>query len=257
LCSASSVYRTFRARGQFAAEGHNELPAARQRGILVIALEVAREPMFLLLVAASTIYLVLGDLREALVLLASIVVVMGITIYQARKTERALEALRDLSSPRALAVRDGVQKRIAGREVARGDILVLKEGDRVPADAVLISAHDRRADESLLTGESVPVGKCVGVESARIRRPGGDGLPFVYSGTMLVLGHGVAQVVGTGANTEFSRIGKALQSIDTRPTPLQRETGMVVRRLAAGGLIPCVPRSPPPCRTVMAPVSGW
>ncbi len=224
---------------RLAAEGHNELPAARQRGILAIVLEVAREPMFLLLVAASTIYLVLGDLGEALVLAASILVVMGITVYQARKTERALEALRDLASPRALVVRDGVQKRIAGREVVRGDILMLKEGDRVPADAVLVAAHDLRADESLLTGESVPVGKSVGDESFRIRRPGGDGLPFVYSGTMLVQGQGVARVVGTGANTEFGRIGKALQSIDARPTRLQRETGIVVRRLAAGGLILC------------------
>lgn len=227
------------AAARLAAEGFNELPASRQRGMLAIALEVAREPMFLLLVAASTIYFVLGDLREALVLLASIVVVMGITIYQARKTERALEALRDLSSPRALVLRDGVPKRIAGREVARGDILMLKEGDRVPADAVLISANDLRADESLLTGESVPVGKSVGDGVDQIGRPGGDGLPFVYSGTMLVQGQGVAQVVATGATTEFGRIGKALQAIDAKPTRLQRETGVVVRRLAAGGLVLC------------------
>ncbi|HEV2007191.1 MAG TPA: HAD-IC family P-type ATPase [Burkholderiales bacterium] len=227
------------AAARLAAEGFNELPASRQRGILAIAFEVAREPMFLLLVAASTIYLVLGDLREALVLLASIVVVMGITIYQTRKTERALEALRDLSSPRALVLRDGVPKRIAGRDVARGDILMLKEGDRVPADAVLISAHDLRADESLLTGESVPVGKSVGDGVDQIGRPGGDGLPFVYSGTMLVQGQGVAQVVATGATTEFGKIGKALQAIDAKPTRLQRETGVVVRRLAAGGLVLC------------------
>ena len=227
------------ARVRLAAEGHNELPAARQRGILVIALEVVREPMFLLLVAASTIYLVLGDLRGALVLFASIVVVMGITIYQTRKTERALEALRDLSSPRALVIRDGVPKRIAGREVVRGDVIMLKEGDRVPADGVLLAANDLRADESLLTGESVPVDKSVEQGFARIARPGGDGLPFVYSGTMLVQGQGVAEVLATGTSTEFGRIGKALQAIDASPTRLQRETGMVVRRLAAAGLILC------------------
>ena len=128
------------AAARLAAECYNELPAARQRGLAAIAFELAREPMFLLLVAASTIYLVFGNLREALVLLASIVVIMAITIYQSRKNERALEALRDLSSPRALVVRDGLQQRIAGREVARGDILMLKEGDRVPADSILISA---------------------------------------------------------------------------------------------------------------------
>jgi len=227
------------ARARLAAEGHNELPAGRKRGIVVIALEVVREPMFLLLVAAGTIYLVLGDLREALVLFASIVVVMGITIYQTRKTERALEALRDLSSPRALVIRDGVATRIAGREVVRGDIIMLKEGDRVPADGVLLAANDLRADESLLTGESVAVDKLVKLGYARIARPGGDGLPFVYSGTMVVQGQGVAEVLATGTHTEFGRIGKALQAIDAGPTPLQRETGRVVRRLAAAGLILC------------------
>lgn len=224
------------AAARLAAEGFNELPAAKRRGMLAIALGVAREPMFLLLVAASTIYLVLGDLREALILLASIVVVMAITIYQTRKTELALEALRDLSSPRALVVRGGVQKRIAGREVVRGDILMLKEGDRVPADAVLLSANDLRADESLLTGESVPVGKSAGDASARIGRPGGEDLPFVYSGTLLVQGHGVAQVAATGPRTEFGKIGKALQTIGARSTRLQQETAVVVRRLAAGAL---------------------
>ena len=109
------------AETRLAREGYNELPAAKPRGLLVILLEVIREPMFLLLVAASTIYLVFGDVREAIVLLASIVVVMGITIYQSRKTENALEALRDVEPARARAG-DGVPKRIAGREVVRGDV---------------------------------------------------------------------------------------------------------------------------------------
>jgi len=227
------------ADARLAREGYNELPAAKPRGLLVIVLEVIREPMFLLLVAASTIYLVFGDVREAIVLLASILVVMGITIYQSRKTESALEALRDLSSPRALVLRDGVLKRIAGREVVRGDVMMLKEGDRVPADARLVSANDLRADESLLTGESVPVDKTAAEGEMPAARPGGDGLPFVYAGTMLVQGQGSAEVVAIGAQTEFGRIGKALQSIDSTPTRLQLETGVVVRRLAAGGLLLC------------------
>src|SRR5512136_2503748 len=140
-------------------EGYNELPSSKQRSIFVIALEVVREPMFLLLVACGIVYLVLGDVEEALMLLGFVFVVMGITLYQERKTERALEALRDLSSPRALVIRDGVEKRIAGRDVVRGDLLVLKEGDRVPADAMLLSSLNLSVDESLLTGESVPVRK--------------------------------------------------------------------------------------------------
>lgn len=224
------------AAARLAAEGYNELPSKRRRDTLAIALEVLREPMFLLLVAAGSIYLLLGDRQEALVLLASVVVVLGITIYQERKTERALEALRDLSSPRALVVRDGVKQRIAGREVVRGDILILKEGDRVPADAVLLDCHDFKTDESLLTGESVAVTKAPWDGVAQIARPGGDDLPFVYSGTMLVQGNGTAETLATGPHTEIGKIGRALESIEQEDTTLQRETRVVVIRLAVLGL---------------------
>ena len=147
-------------------EGPNELPSSKPRSLFAIAFEVVREPMFLLLVSCGAIYLLVGDIEESLMLLGFVFVVMGITLYQERKTERALEALRDLSSPRARVIRDGVEKRIAGRDVARGDILLLTEGDRVPADAVLLDAVNLTADESLLTGESVPVRKAAGDASA-------------------------------------------------------------------------------------------
>ena len=123
---------------QLERDGYNELPSTRQRGILALAHEVVREPMFLLLLACGAIYFFLGDAEESLMLLGFVFFIMGITLYQERKTERTLEALRDLSSPRALVIRGGHQKRIAGREVVRGDILVLAEGDRVPVDAVLL-----------------------------------------------------------------------------------------------------------------------
>src|SRR5574340_60054 len=220
---------------RLAQEGYNELPAARGRGLTTIALEVMREPMFLLLVAAGTIYLALGDVREALMLLGFVFVVMGITIYQERQAERVLEALRDLTSPRALVIRDGEQKRIAGREVVRGDILLLAEGDRVPADAVLLSCNDLSADESLLTGESVAVRKAAGEGVRAMGRPGGDGLPFVYSGSLLVQGQGVAEVLAIGSQTEIGKIGKALQTLEPERTPLQRETGRLVRILALAG----------------------
>lgn len=135
-----------------AQEGYNELPSAKPRGLLTILLGVVREPMFLLLVACGTIYLLLGDIHEALMLLGFVLIVMCITLAQERKTERALEALRDLTSPRALVIRGGAEKRIPGREVVRGDLVVLVEGDRVPADAVLLTGISVSADESLLTG---------------------------------------------------------------------------------------------------------
>jgi len=124
---------------RLATDGPNELPSSKKRSIFVIIFEVIKEPMFLLLVSCGTIYLILGDRQEAFMLLFFVFVVMGITIFQEKKTERALEALRDLSSPRALVIRDGVQQRIAGKDVARGDFLILQEGDRVPADCILIS----------------------------------------------------------------------------------------------------------------------
>lgn len=207
--------------------------------MLAIALGVAREPMFLLLLVSAGIYLTLGDVREALILSVSICVIMGITIFQERKTERALEALRDLSSPRALVIRDGEQKRIAGREVVRDDILILTEGDRVPADAVLFECNDLMVDESLLTGESVPVRKKAWDRMQSLTRPGGDDLPFVYSGTMLVQGRGVARVLATGPRTEFGKIGKALESVETDETFLQKRSGALIRNFAAIGLSLC------------------
>src|SRR5512136_1458907 len=222
------------------AEGYNELPSSKRRSTFAIALEVVREPMFLLLVACGAIYLVLGDKEEALMLLGFVAVVMGITLYQERKTERALEALRDLSSPRASVVRDGQQKRIAGREVVRGDLLILKEGDRVPADAILLSCVNFSVDESLLTGESVPVRKIAGESIMEMGRPGGDDLPFAYSGTLAVQGQGIAEVKATGINTEIGKIGKALRTVEQEDTLLQKETGRLVRNLAVVGLSLCV-----------------
>ncbi|MBI3988364.1 MAG: cation-translocating P-type ATPase [candidate division NC10 bacterium] len=216
--------------------GYNELPSTRRRSIFAIAFEVVREPMFLLLVACGTIYLLLGDVQEALMLLGFVFVVMGITFSQERKTERALEALRDLSSPRALVIRDGEQKRIAGREVVPGDILVLAEGDRVPADAVLLWGVNLSADESLLTGESAPVRKVPWDGVMEMGRPGGDDLPFVYTSTLIVQGQGIARVHATGIHTEMGKIGKALQTVESEETLLQRETSRLVRNLAIVGV---------------------
>jgi Ca2+-transporting ATPase len=218
-------------------DGPNVLPASRPRSTLAIAVEVVREPMFLLLVAGAGIYVVLGDVHEALVLAASVVVVMGITVFQERKTERALDALRDLSSPRAHVVRDGVEQRIAGAQTVCGDLLILSEGDRVPADAVLLAAHDLFVNESLLTGESLPVEKralAPAVKAARDLREG-----QVFSGTLVVKGRGRAEVFATGSRTEMGRIGVSLATIETSKTALQRETGRVVRLVAAVAVLLC------------------
>jgi len=227
------------ARARLRSDGYNELPGSRRRTLTVIARDVMTEPMFMLLLAAAAIYFLLGDVGEASILLSFVIVVMATTVYQEQRTERVLEALRDMTSPRALVVRDGRQQRIPGRDVVRGDMLVLVEGDRVPADAVILSQRNLRVDESLLTGESVPVGKVYWSGGEKHFKPGGDEQPYVYSGTLVVQGTAIAEVDATGTQSAIGRIGKALQTIDTEKTPLQRQTGRLVRLLAITGLALC------------------
>ncbi|HJT71532.1 MAG TPA: cation-translocating P-type ATPase [Terriglobales bacterium] len=224
------------AAARLRAEGANELPSTKPRRLLATVLQLIHEPMLLLLVGAGTIYFLLGELKDSLALLVSIVAVLGISLYQQRKTERALEALRDLSSPRALVLRNGKETRVAGREVVRGDILVLQEGDRVPADATVLSSVSLSIDESLLTGESVPVLKS---PAAAATLPDGNASASVYSGTMVVQGHGVAEVTATGNRTELGKIGKALKTLEPEDSPLKREVSRVAGILAVFGLSLC------------------
>ena len=221
-------------------DGYNELPTSKPKGLFYIAFGVVKEPMFLLLVACGTLYLLLGDIQEGLMLLVFVFVIMGIEFYQEKKTERALEALRDLSSPRALVIRNGVEYRIAGREVVVDDLLILQEGDRVPADAVVLSSVNLTADESLLTGEPVPVRKSEWLDGAFFGRPGGDDLPFVFSGSMIVQGNGFARVTATGLKTELGKIGKALSEVKEEPTRLKREMAALVKKLTIIGILLCL-----------------
>ncbi len=223
------------ARARLRAEGFNELPRQEHRTPLGIVLEVLREPMLVLLLAGGAIYLLLGDLQEALILLAFASVSVAITVVQETRTERVLETLRDLTSPRALVIRGGAHRRIPGREVVRGDVVMLAEGDRVPADAVLVQTLDLLADESLLTGESVPVRKAVTKELPSSARPGGDDLPYVYSGSLVVRGSGLAEVLATGPRSEIGRIGQSLRTLETEPPRLRAQTVRLVRLSAVGG----------------------
>jgi len=221
-------------------EGLNELPSSKPKNFLTLAWGIVKEPMFILLVACGSLYLVLGDLQEGLMLLGFVFVIMGIEFYQEKKTEKALDALKDLASPRALVIRDGIEKRIAGREVVTDDLVVLQEGDRVPADATILFSVNLKADESLLTGESVPVSKSEWNGTDTSTQPGGDDLPFVYSGSMIVQGNGVVRVTSIGSNTEIGKIGKALESVVEEPTKLKTEMGIMVRRLAILGISLCL-----------------
>ncbi len=226
---------------QLLRDGPNELPRAGRRSFFRIVWDIISEPMFGMLLGAGLIYLLLGDRLEAILLLAFASLSVAIAVIQEERSERVLDALRDLTSPRALVIRDGERVRIAGREVVRSDLIVLSEGDRVPADAVLIEARELQTDESLLTGESVPVRKRVS-EAAVMpdMHPGGDDLPYVFSGTLVVRGQGLAEVRATGPKSGIGRIGQALGEIETAPANLSRQTARIVRISAAAGLVCCL-----------------
>ena len=248
------------AAARLAASGRNELPSQARRTLLRIAVGVFREPMFLMIVAAGVLYLILGDTGEALLLLAFVAIVLGITIVEERKTERVLEALRDLSSPRVRVMRDGEPQVIAGGDVVVGDIMLLDEGDRIAADAVLLAAHDLSVDESLLTGESVPVGKralagraggCDRGNASWRRRPAArlcrfDGRAGRRNGARAGDGCRVGDRTDRPRTRHGGRAGKSAQAADIGAGALVRGGG---RPAVAGGSGPlCAHAREPPAR---------
>jgi len=192
--------------------------------------------MFLLLIACAVLYLALGNRQDAIFLSSAVVVVIAITFAQERRTERALVALRDLSSPRALVVRDDRPQRIAGRDVVPGDIILINEGDRIAADAGVIETHALLIDESLLTGESIPVTKSAWNGVDPLPPAGGGGSSFVLSGTLVVQGRGTVQAIATGQASALGHIGASLRATSRPPSALQTETSRIVRIVAAASI---------------------
>ena len=210
--------------------GYNELPSARPKNIGRIALEVMKEPMFILLIICGMLYMILGDYLEGITLLSSIFIIIFITFYQYQKTEKALDALRKLSSPRALVIRDGKELRIPGREVVPGDLIILNEGDRIPADARILESINLTVDESIITGESLSVRK-------NIHESGEKGSGIVLSGTLVVQGKGIACVTETGSQTRLGKIGTSLNTITQDETRLQQEMKILIKNFFIIGAI--------------------
>lgn len=211
------------AEAKLHSNGYNELQISESKNVLHIALEVIKEPMFLLLLTCSTLYIILGDYTEGVILTSSVFLIISYTFYQHRKSEKALDALKKLASPRVLVIRDGKETKIPGREVVPDDIVILNEGDRVPADGIVVECLNLTIDESLLTGESVAVQKNDTQENSDSNK--------VFSGTLVVQGRGLMSVEYTGINTHFGRIGKSLQSIEVESTRLQIEMKILIRNL--------------------------
>ena len=220
---------TEEAKRRLTEQGYNELESSKKKNILFIAYETIKEPMFLLLISCGVLYMLLGNYHEGIILLSTILIIIFITFYQHQKTEKALDALKKLSSPRVLVIRDGKEQRIPGRELVPGDLIILNEGDRVGGDGKLLSAQNLNIDESLLTGESLPVSKqpFTGQNEAE---------GHIYSSTLVTQGKGIALISETGKNTQFGKIGTSLQSIEQQPTRLQKEMKVLIRTLFIIGL---------------------
>jgi Ca2+-transporting ATPase len=229
---------TAEARDRLRSEGFNELPAEKPRPLWRIALEVMREPMFALLIGAAVVYAVIGDLAEAALLLVFATISVTIAIVQQGRGEKALDALRDLTSPRALVIRDGQRVRIPGREVVRGDVVVIAEGDRVPADGVIVAGDHIEADESLLTGESVAVRKRASATvPGKLDAPGSGTPSQIHGGTLVVRGTGLAIVLATGARSAIGEIGHSLAGLVREQPRLERETRRLVVAFGIAALV--------------------
>lgn len=212
--------------------GHNELPKSQKRSLVQFLLTVFKEPMILMLIACASIYLLIGKPSDSLFLFLSIFGIVGINLYQEFRSTRALEALRDLSSPKALVIRDAKELKIPSRDVVLGDILVVNEGDRVAADCVIVKSSHVQVDESLLTGEAVPVVKSL--------LGTGDRSNHLFSSTLITQGQAIAKVVNTGINTEVGKIGASLNVRAAQRTPLQIEIGKLVRVFTIIGVLASV-----------------
>lgn len=234
---------TAEAAKRLESDGYNELPSPGHRGFLRIFSEVIRQPMLMLLIGGGVVYFLLGDRIEAIFLLFFASLSVTITIVQESRSEHVLQALRDLASPRAHVIRDGKRIIIAGREVVLNDTLLISEGDRIAADAKLLSAQDLLLDESLLTGESVPVGKLIGSASENtehaspIPKPDGENLSHIFAGTLVVRGSGMAEVQATGIRTEMGKIGHALESIEIEQPHLKIQMQGLIRSFAIVGAL--------------------
>jgi Ca2+-transporting ATPase len=217
--------------------GPNRVREPRRRTIIQIARDTLREPMFLLLVVAAALYLLVGDLAEGTFLSIGALLSFGLVVVQEARSEQALKVLNALAEPQAKVIRQGIVSTIPAAELVPGDIIVIGEGGRIPADAVLIDGDVLEVDESALTGESVPVAK------RPAKGPIDDSdraAPILFAATLIVRGQGVAQVVKTGAATEVGHIGVELAELAEGPTLLQRDIRRLIRMIGLLALMACV-----------------
>lgn len=216
--------------------GPNEIKAVKRTSAWKILLEQFKNILILILLIATIISLVLGHGVESIAIAVIVLFAVGLGFIQEYRAERAIEALREMAAPTASVIRDGVEVNIPSRELVPGDVILLHTGDRIPADSRLLESINLQVEEAALTGESVPVEKhtepLVGDDL-----PVGDRKNMVYAGTAATYGRGKAIVVATGMQTEFGKIAKLLQTIESGKTPLQINLDKVGTMLARAAIV--------------------
>lgn len=207
--------------------GKNELVQVEKQSFFKKALHIICEPMFLLLIVAAVIYFILGEPRDGGIMLVFVIGIISIDIIQEWKTDKTLNALKDLSAPHITVIRDGSEQTIASADLVPGDLMLIVEGVKVPADGVVIKASDLCVDESSLTGEAEGVWKV----PAKNAEPNDDywRRDYCYAGTLVTQGSGYILVDQIGALTEYGKIGMNVAAAPQEDTPLQKQTGSLVK----------------------------
>lgn len=205
--------------------GKNIFTSGRSKGKLYIISGVIKEPMFLLLLGGSALYFILGEISEGFLMLAAMMFVAAISVYQEAKSDRAVAALRKYVEPKITVVRDGEEQMILSENLLPGDLMIIEEGNRIPADAIVIQSNDLSVNESVITGESVPVEKS-----------NSDGSNALFQGTTIGSGKCYATVTAIGVNTELGKLGKSISAIATPKTLLQEQISRFVGVMATMGV---------------------
>lgn len=218
--------------------GMNELIIQEKPNMLKKFLGVFKEPMFLLLLIAATVYFLLGAPKDGAIMLVFVGFVASITFIQEWKTEKTMNALKDLTSPKVNTLRDGKNILIKSAELVPGDVVFLSEGERIPADCIVLEPSNFSVDESILTGESEYVMKVSTTQSEKSTDYWKKDI--LYAGTLCVFGKCTAIVKFTGINTEYGKIGKAISEAKDEPTPLQKKVSILVKNIAIAGVILCI-----------------
>ena len=216
--------------------GKNELVPKKKEGFILKMFRVVCEPMFLLLIAASVVYFILGEPKDGAIMLIFVVAVIGIEVIQEWRTDKTLAALKDLSAPRITVLRDGEEQIINSTDLVPGDIMLVVEGLKVPADGIVLRASTLLVDESSLTGESEGVWK---LTSEEVEPDSNDywRRDYCYAGTLVTQGTGTILVDKIGSATEYGKICKDVVTAPSIQTPLQQQTEKMVKSFGAFAMV--------------------